>query len=627
MVLNDFDATELSYRSVARVGRCAIAIGESGAWYVSIPARTEPAWEGISGVFYRARGVLGQLDGVWCWRINPATVPFLTSEITQVLAVDPDARCQRGDSVITALRYATTPRTKAPNEWLSGSPGTAAAMAEVLPAGLELKPYQLGGIDFLIARQGSAILADVQGLGKTPQAIGYLMLTGRFPALVIAPASVTGKWVDEIHQWGARVGIQPHLVTADDQGQLRPADVYVVSHDSHALRPSLTQARFRQIIVDEAHYDKNEDTNRASALIRLRSLNPEAGILFMSGTPILNHANEMFPLLAMIDPKLVGLPHLKDAKMISAESERFHKRHSLLGTRRFKVVYKRRTGATPSANEARTPPAARYVPLLGVMDSRLLHERLFGQTDSCPQIMLRRTKDVIPDLPPKSVLFRSVPVPEASRERLDRLTQEFLQAQDGDTVEEAFTGLRRLIGMAKVPQVLTLLGEQVAAGSPTVVFVHHYEVRDALRSHMVGKGVPHLLLDGTMSENARRRTCKEFATGKYPVILCTQAAREGINLVAATGTIMAEREVVPGWEMQAEDRTHRIPQTKPCTIHYLVLESPIDLILSKIIERKKKDVQAVMDGTPPWSSPSDSVLRQMQIEVRARQNQELQRAS
>lgn len=69
--------------------------------------------------------------------------------------------------------------------------------------GRTLRDFQKDGIAFLVSRGMRAILADDMGLGKTAQALAAAQYQQARRVLIVAPASVSAVWRDEILAWGA----------------------------------------------------------------------------------------------------------------------------------------------------------------------------------------------------------------------------------------------------------------------------------------------------------------------------------------------------------------------------------------------------------------------------------------
>ncbi|CAE7460108.1 ZRANB3 [Symbiodinium sp. CCMP2592] len=175
------------------------------------------------------------------------------------------------------------------------------------PVAEELLPYQRTGIEFGIRRQGRLLLADDMGLGKTVQAIGILkQFQCQDPILVVAPSSLRGVWLQQLRRWA---GVDPAKVQVIYSGStpLDPdASWVIVSYallvrQKHLLRDARGQP-YRLVVCDECHYVKNPDAKRSRAVYTVAE---EAKFLILiSGTPVLNSAMELFPLLRLLDSRL-----------------------------------------------------------------------------------------------------------------------------------------------------------------------------------------------------------------------------------------------------------------------------------------------------------------------------------
>merc|ERR1712066_368263 len=91
-------------------------------------------------------------------------------------------------------------------------------------------------------------------------------------------------------------------------------------------------------------------------------------------------------------------------------------------------------------------------------------------------------------------------------------------------------------------------------------------------------------LDGTMNFIDRQDNIDRFNQDPSHNIflLSTRAGGLGINLTAADTCIIYDSDWNPQQDLQAQDRCHRIGQTKPVMIYRLVTAKTID---QKIVER------------------------------------------
>jgi len=84
-------------------------------------------------------------------------------------------------------------------------------------------------------------------------------------------------------------------------------------------------------------------------------------------------------------------------------------------------------------------------------------------------------------------------------------------------------------------------------------------------------------------------------------LLSTRAGGLGINLQTADVVILFDSDWNPQADLQAQDRAHRIGQTKPVQIFRLVTEHTIE---EKVVERAQQKVSRNGNSHPPTSTRS-----------------------
>ncbi|KAF9099152.1 hypothetical protein BGX23_003745 [Mortierella sp. AD031] len=91
-------------------------------------------------------------------------------------------------------------------------------------------------------------------------------------------------------------------------------------------------------------------------------------------------------------------------------------------------------------------------------------------------------------------------------------------------------------------------------------------------------------IDGSIKQDDRRRQIADFNSNpKLKLfLLSTRAGGLGINLTSADTVIIFDSDWNPQMDLQAQDRVHRIGQTKPVVIYRLVTANTIE---NRIIER------------------------------------------
>lgn len=199
-------------------------------------------------------------------------------------------------------------------------------------------PYQFKPVlNYLDSPSKGLVIADEVGLGKTIEAgLIWTELRAREDArrlLVVCPAMLKDKWRTELlDRFGVKADIVDvgELLARLEQAKLRPLDEFALivsmqglrpprtwdSKDAPSERPAAKLARFLSesddadklldlVIVDEAHYLRNEETltNLSGRLLR-----PVAnGMVLLSATPIQMRSRDLFNLLHLLDAD--GFPH------------------------------------------------------------------------------------------------------------------------------------------------------------------------------------------------------------------------------------------------------------------------------------------------------------------------------
>ena len=157
------------------------------------------------------------------------------------------------------------------------------------------------------------ILADDMGLGKTVQAIAMLLSEREDgdelgPTLVVCPMSIVKQWAAEIAKFGPSLRVHLHhgsarLGAAELALAAHGHDVVITSYDLAARDvDALAAISWDRLLLDEAQDAKNPATKRARALRRLRARRR----LAMTGTPIENRLGELWAIMDLVNPGLLG---------------------------------------------------------------------------------------------------------------------------------------------------------------------------------------------------------------------------------------------------------------------------------------------------------------------------------
>ena len=439
-------------------------------------------------------------------------------------------------------------------------------------------PHQISGIRAL-ARRKNFLLADDMGLGKSLQAMTVFaidVIQGfSKTAIVVAPVTLKGNWSDEIDKFTRF----PHVVLEGSPAkrtkqleafrEIEGPKILVVNYEqviSHF--DDLDRLRFDVAIFDEAHYLKNYKTKRTKACMNLFSTRS----FLLTGTPILNHVNELWPLLHRIDA-------FKWPRYWT-----FVNRYAVFGGFKDKQI-------------------------VGVKNETELIDRL-------QSIMLRRLKEDVLDLPDVQILERRVDLlPEQRRlynKVFDDMQLERADGSESEDIENALTKFLRLKQIcgttlpftgvdqsSKLDLALEDDLEILSNGRRVIVFTQFRDVQAAYVKRLRAAGVKVWELHGDVPMPERVGVVKSWGSSPEPgVIVCMlQVAGIGLNMTAARDVSFLDKLFVPGLNKQAIDRAHRIGQstTQPVLVREYLCRNTVELRVNQILGSKKKVSDSIIE--------------------------------
>ncbi|XP_062352926.1 lymphoid-specific helicase isoform X3 [Cinclus cinclus] len=129
-----------------------------------------------------------------------------------------------------------------------------------------------------------------------------------------------------------------------------------------------------------------------------------------------------------------------------------------------------------------------------------------------------------------------------------------------------------------------MLPELKKRGHKVLLFSQMTMMLDILMDYCYLRDFKFSRLDGSMSYSEREENMNQFNTDPevFLFLVSTRAGGLGINLTTADTVIIYDSDWNPQSDLQAQDRCHRIGQTKPVVVYRLVTANTID---QKIVER------------------------------------------
>ncbi|MEA2298675.1 MAG: SWI/SNF-related matrix-associated actin-dependent regulator of chromatin subfamily A-like protein 1 [Solirubrobacteraceae bacterium] len=552
-------AEELREQASARLDAAAercLAAAELGD--VPPPARLVLA-DGVDGLRLRldvlwdpaVGAAFAALPGTSAGRMAPD--PWATPALDAFLALHEVEVSPPAVELLAALREEHEQAAAAVRSSRATSAPPIPEVAAVL--GGELQPFQWAGVRYVLAAR-SAFLADEQGLGKTLEALAAVEADGAYPAVVVCPASLKLNWERETAKW------LPHrsvAVVAGRGGSPPAVDIVIVNYEIVAAhREALARRAPRALIIDESHYCKNPQAKRTQAVRRLSAgVRADGMRLALTGTPVLNHADELIAQLRVIGRLGDFGSGARFSRQFQGDrsEERLH-----WHLRRRCFVRRLKRDVLPQL------PAKRQV----VVPIALSNQAEYRLAEH----------DVIAWLRSQPLDLSTLNARIASTLRAERLAQ--------------LGTLQRLAARGKLHGALSWIHDFLASGEALVVFARHVEVQQAVLERFAWAAH----LRGSDSIAAREEAIAAFQRPDGPalIVCATRVAAQGITLTRASNVAFLELEWTPAMHDQAEDRCHRIGQRDAVSAYYLLAAETIDETMARLIAHKRGVIDAVTDG-------------------------------
>ena len=429
-----------------------------------------------------------------------------------------------------------------------------------------------------------AILADDMGLGKTVQAIAMLASERQEPGgealgptLVVCPMSVVKQWGAEfarfapslrvhLHHGPGRLGAEALAHAAHGH------DVVVTSYDI-ATRDAdaLAAIAWDRLLLDEAQDVKNPTTKRARALRRLQARRRVA----MTGTPIENRLGELWAIMDLVNPGLLGSREGFD-RAFARPIEQFGDEGALERLRSIVQPFVLRRAKDSPEIELELPPitvekgyckltveqASLYRATVDRWLARVeAHEDKFGRRGAV-LAMLGHLKQVCNHPEMLQTTGRPLDGRSGKLERLIELLQA-VPAEDKSLVFTQYPGFDRLVA-----HLAERLGRDVG-------FFH-----------------------GRLNAKQRDELLTAFASPDGPsvLVISIRAGGRGLNLPAANHVFHFDRWWNPAVEQQATDRAYRFGQRKHVYVHSLICSGTLEERIDALLDSKRELAEKVIAG-------------------------------
>lgn len=497
-----------------------------------------------------------------------------------------------------------------------------------------LKDYQVVGLNWLALmyrHKLSGILADEMGLGKTCQVIAllsHLVETGvSGPHLVVCPGSTLENWLREFPKFAPKLIVEPYYGAQKERGEMADSilerrdhiNVIVTTYDLAAKKEDnkfMRRLRPDVCVYDEGHYLKNVNSQRYQGLIKI----PAKFKLLLTGTPLQNNLQELAALLAFILPGVFqerqeDLSFIFKAKATTRDADHA----ALLSAQR---IARARSMLTPFVLRRKKAQVLKHLPSKtcrveyctlhsaqkdiydGHLDQARERARIRVEGGKIPKsdennpLMQLRKAAIHPLLFRRhftnakiekmaDTLRKKEPVNFPATAKRAHLIEEMQKGSDFwlhqwcidypcistfDIPDLAWLDSGKVDSMVKLVKAYKQNGDRV------LIFSQFALVLDILEAVLNTSLISFTRIDGSTKIDERQSLIDTFRDDESitAFLLTTKAGGTGINLMYANKVIIFDGSFNPQDDRQAENRAHRVGQTRAVEVVRLVTRNTVE---------------------------------------------------
>ncbi|KAF2132897.1 hypothetical protein P153DRAFT_364153 [Dothidotthia symphoricarpi CBS 119687] len=504
---------------------------------------------------------------------------------------------------------------------------------------VELKDYQVVGLNWLNLlwqNRISGILADDMGLGKTCQVIAFLSHlkeqgTGK-PTLIVVPGSTLENWCREFEKFSSTINFTPYYGPQAERFQHQDdirnnidqglCDVIITTYDLTFRKEDnafLRKCKPQICIFDEGHVLKNANTIRYKSLMRIDT----PCRILLTGTPLQNSLQELMSILGFLMPgvfydksddntvqDMLQILFKHKAKVTESDSH-----STLLSAQR---IQRARTMLTPFILRRKKAQVLKHLPKktsrveyceLTETQKTLYNQQLQKQRqillDRAAGLLVKDHANVMMKLRQAAIhplLFRHRYTDDKIRKMSKACLKEetFAESNPNIIFEELelyqdyqchalslkYPGAlkkfqlhdKEWMDSGKVAKLLELLKKYKQNGDRALVFSQFTSVMDILGWVFDDHDIAHMRMDGSTPIQERQGLMDIFyqdeSIGVF--MISTKSGGAGINLACANKVIIFDSSFNPQDDIQAENRAHRVGQTREVEVVRLVTKDTVE---------------------------------------------------
>ena len=419
----------------------------------------------------------------------------------------------------------------------------------------------------LFEMDGQALLADEVGLGKTIE-VGMILKEMHFretddSVLILTPAQLAKQWQGELLE---KFGLD-YVCNYDDEFRgFDKHDHIIASIDtakSDRHRATVLNRDWDVLVLDEAHYVKNEETDRYDLIDNLSY----QYAFFLTATPIQNELTDLYNVVSLLRPGLFGTRDVFHHYFVNNNQETLVNRDELQD-RLNKVMIRNRRADTDIDFTERTIDTRTFDPS---PEERELYQAVSDYVRGA--YSENQGQKLVLMLLQKEVVSSPAALKHTIEKRLDDQS-ELTHTEELESILDLIDNIETVTKQEKLLSIVEEAREHVEMGR-VIVFTQFRATQREVLDRLAEEGYTVHSFHGGHSSQEKEQIVENFEE-EGGVLVSTDAMSEGRNLQFCNIMVNYDLPWNPMRVEQRIGRIHRIGQKRDVYIFNMALKDTVE---------------------------------------------------